>query len=191
MAQFPAAQTDTVKFAMAAFRADSEVRIEDAYKWLFHATRGGEHALRNEEAARAWLEREWTSLGPPEPGEPSVVSLRPDGSVVRMNLRPWKARGGRADDLFAAFVRSARAFRADGNAFEAAWYQLGGRLMAASLGHLNRAEWERLDFEAKAKGFPAWSHSAPYEKARRPAYRVLAGDEAKKLIASLETRTAP
>jgi hypothetical protein len=176
---------NVVPFAEAAFRADPEVRIEDAYKWLFHATRGGEHAVRDEAAVGAWLEREWASLGLPEAGEPLVVGLRPDGALVRLNLRPFKARGGRPDELLSAFLRSARAFQAGGELFEAAWSTLGRRLDARPTGHLDGPAWRRFDAEARAKGFPASHHSAAYSAAHHPAYRVLTGDEARQLAASL------
>jgi hypothetical protein len=173
------------RFAEEALRADPEVRIEDAYKWLFHASRGGEHAIRDAEAARAWLEREWASLGAPEPEEPLVVALRPDGALVRLNLRPYRARGGRPSDILDAFVRSASAFRGDGGGFEAAWGELGRRLEARPFGHLDARAFRALDAEARAKGFPAWHHSPSYQDSKRPAYRVLTGEEARRLAGLL------
>jgi hypothetical protein len=181
----PPAPPGGAGFAEAALRSDPEVRIEDAYKWLYHATRGGEHAIRDETAANAWLEREWASLGPPEPGESLVVPLRADGGLVRLNLRPFRARGGRPEDLLASFLRSARSFRQDRGGFEAAWRDLGRRLAARPSGHLDADAWRVLDAEARAKGFPAWHHSAAYAAARHPAYRVLTGDEARRLAAGL------
>jgi hypothetical protein len=172
-------------FAESALASEPQARIEDAYKWLFHATRGGEHLVRDEEAARSWLEREWESLGPPEAGEPLVVPLRPDGAVVRLNLRPFKARGGSPEALFLAFVRSARSFHATGGEFEAAWDALGARLAEGPLGKIDAAAWQRLDAATRPKGFPAVHHSPEYEAARRPAYRVLTGDEARSLAAAL------
>ena len=179
---------DLVTFALRAFRNDPEVQIEDAYKWLFHALRGGEHALRDEGAARAWLDREWETLSSPRAGESLVVPLRPDGALVRLNLRPFKASGGRKEELLEAFVRSARTFRAESRGFEEAWNELGHRLESAPSGHLDAASWSRLDAEARAKGFPAWHHSAAFDAARRPAYRVLTGDEARRLSASLPAK---
>jgi len=34
-----------IDFALPKWKADKNVRIEDAYKWTFQATRGGEHAV--------------------------------------------------------------------------------------------------------------------------------------------------
>jgi hypothetical protein len=175
-------------FAVGALAADPETRIEDAYKWLFQAANGGEHAVPDQESARAWLEQEWASLGTTAPGEPLEVPLRPDGALVRLNLRPYRDRGGAPEALLAAFLRSARAFEPDPVLFQVWWNALGEELAARPLGPLNRAEWGRLDAAMRAKGYPAVHHSPAYAATRRPAYRVLTKDEAGRLVRSLEGR---
>jgi hypothetical protein len=151
------------------------MEVADAYKWLFHATLGGEHALHDLRAARAWLEREWASIGKPLAGEPEVVRLNPDGSMVRVNLRPHKARGGDPEMLFAVFVASAERFRPDRRRFVAAWSLLGERLRNGPIGRLSFARWREFDRLATSKGYPATHHSASYEFAYAPAYRVVLG----------------
>jgi hypothetical protein len=173
-------------FAVDAFAADSETRIEDAYKWLFQAANGGEHAVPDEESARAWLEKEWASLDAAPSGELLVVPLRPDGAVVRLNLRPYRDLGGRTGALLDAFLRSARAFEPDSGLFRESWGALGERITSQPLGPLNRAEWQRLDAAMRAKGYPAVHHSRTYASTRRPAYRVLTKDEADRLVSRLE-----
>lgn len=175
-------------FATGSFAADPETRIEDAYKWLFQAASGGEHAIPDEDSARRWLEREWGSLGETPPGEPLEVPLRPDGSLVRLNLRPYRDRGGSPGELLQAFLRSARSFEPNDDLFRATWAALGEELSLRPLGPLNREEWTRLDAAMRAKGYPALHHSPAYSAARRPAYRVLTGDEAGKLRRNLEGR---
>ena len=172
-------------FATSSFAADPETRIEEAYKWLFQAANGGEHAIPDEESARRWLESEWKSLGTASPAEPLEVPLRPDGALIRLNLRPFRDRGGIPQDLLHAFLRSARSFEPDPDLFRASWAALGEELSVRPLGPLNRAEWSRLDEAMRAKDYPAVHHSPTYRAARRPAYRVLTGDEASRLIRSL------
>ena len=172
-------------FALDAFAADPETRIEDAYKWLFQAANGGEHAVPDEDSARAWLEREWSSLGPSIRGEPLVVPLLPEGTIVRLNLRPYRDKGGAAGDLLDAFLRSARAFEPDPGLFRESWSAFGERIRSQPLGPLNGLEWQKLDAEMRAKGYPAIHHSRPYASARRPAYRVLTKDEAERLVVRL------
>ena len=172
-------------YFLAHARGDSELRIADAYKWLFHATRGGEHAVENETAVRLWLDREWQTLGPPQPGEPLWTPLTADGRIGRLNLRPYRAQGGDPAALLAAFLAGAEAFAADPARFRRAWNALGRELEQQPVGHLTAAEWHRFDREMRARGYPACHHSPEYETARQPAYRVLTAVEARKLMDGL------
>ena len=175
-----------VDFAFALWRAEPQVRIEDSYKWIYQATRGGEHAVPDEQMARDWLEQEWRTLGEPQADEPLWQPLCPDGAIGRLNLRPFRARGGRIEDLSAAFVASSRNFRNDESSFIAAWNEFGRRLNQRARGSLAWRDWKLLDRKMRMAGYPAIHHSETYDKARRPSYRVITGEEARKLIAGLK-----
>ncbi len=86
-----------IDFALPKWKADRNVRIEDAYKWTFQATRGGEHAVPDTGSARKWMMGEWESLT--EKTEPIWEPLCKGDEIGRLNLRPFKARGGNADWL--------------------------------------------------------------------------------------------
>ena len=172
-------------FFLAQARAEPEVRVADAYKWLVHATRGGEHAVASAFAARQWLDQEWATLGPPQPDEPLWVPLADDGRIGRLNLRPYRAQGGAPEPLLAAFLASAESFDASPSRFRAAWNALGRALKQNSQGYLTYSDWRRLDREMRAQGYPALHHSPEYEQSRQPAYRVLPAAAAQNLIDSL------
>lgn len=181
LACLPSALLD---FVQPIFKADTAVGMKDAYKWLFQATRGGEHAAPSREAAKAWLDKEWTSLGAEVPGEDEWSPLCPDGSIGRMNIRPFKKRGGKTDDLVNGFVQSASDFRSEPADFLAAWNELGKRLRKSKIGRLTHKEWLKLEKEMKAKDYPAVHHSGGYNNLRRPAYRVITLENAQRLIPS-------
>src|SRR5207247_3676866 len=126
--------------------------IEDAYKWLFHATLGGEHAITIEDGPRKWLDDEWQTLGSPRKTEPLLTSLRPDGKIVRLNLRPYKALGGEKDLLLKAFIMSAKEFKPNKTIFEKTWQMLGAKLKHGRIGFLNETDWLRLDKITKRQG---------------------------------------
>ncbi|NCD22567.1 MAG: hypothetical protein EOL90_06480 [Spartobacteria bacterium] len=172
-------------FFLAQARGEPEVRMADAYKWLVHATRGGEHAVENETAVRLWLDREWQTLGPPQPGEALWTSLTADGRIGRLNLRPYRARGGSIEALHAAFLAGAQAFDADPARFRRAWRALGRALEKQSVGHLTAAEWHRFDRKMRGLNYPACHHSPEYEQARAPAYRVLPREQAQRLLQAI------
>ena len=175
-----------IDFALPAWKAEPTMRIEDAYKWTYQATRGGEHAVPDKDSAQRWLDGEWKSLGAPLERERLWEPLCPDGEIGRLNLRPFRFRGGKADDLLDAFLASSRDHTRDESAFAAAWNELGRQLRKKSSGSLNRKAWIRLDAEMRAKGYPAIHHSKSYADAKNPAYRILTSLEMKKLLAKLK-----
>lgn len=175
------AMASLLDFAMPKWKVDQNVRIEDAYKWLYQATRGGEHAAPDREMTKRWLDDEWDSLGTPAKDEPLWEPLCRDGSIGRLNLRVFKARGGTKDTVLDAFLASGREYREVGTNFIDRWVQLGSRLKKRPAGRLTYDEWIRLDAVMAAKNYPAVHHSEPYEHARKPAYRLVTGVEMKKL----------
>ncbi len=178
----PPSAESLAAFARSALAGDPEAGVEDAYKWLFQAARGGEHAAPSEAAARRWLEAEWATLGSPLPGEPLVVPLRPDGAVVRLSLRPFKTAGGDPEALLQAFLSSARGFEPDPGLFVAAWRAFGRGLPRGGADGKDAGTFEELDRASEKAGWPARHHSPGYADARKPAYRVLTGPEAERLV---------
>lgn len=175
--------TALLDFAIPKWKADKNVRIEDAYKWTYQATRGGEHAVPDAESARSWLDGEWQTLGKPAANEPLWEPLCRDGKIGRLNLRSFKAKGGKEDDLLEAFLASSREYKTEQSSFVDAWLELGKRLKKKSAGKLDHRSWTNLDEEMKAKNYPAIHHSKTYEKANHPAYRILTSAQMKKLLA--------
>jgi hypothetical protein len=173
-------------FAMKEWKADRYIEVRDAYKWLFQATRGGEHMAPSEEMARDYLSGEWKTLAKPQPNEKMWQPLCEDGSIGRLNLRPFRADGGGMDDVLSAFLAGSRSFTQSAEDFLAAWQEFGVRLRKKRAGRLNFAAWQKIDEEMKAKNYPAIEHSERYERGRRPAYRVLPDAEMKKLMASVK-----
>jgi len=129
--------------------------------------------VTDDEGPRQWLDGEWPTVGKPMPGEPEIVELRPDGKLIRVNLRPFKARGGSKEGVLKVFVASAKAFKADKKSFILEWNALGLRLKSHGIGRMRFRDWHKLDKETKPLGYPAIDHSEGYEKAYKPAYRVM------------------
>jgi hypothetical protein len=179
-----------IDFAMPIWKTEPAMQMEDAYKWIYQATRGGEHAAPDREMAKQWLDAEWKTLFEPMAHEPIWQPLCEDGSIGRLNLRPYKQRGGNPDDLVDAFVAGAKEFKGTEADFLAAWNGLGNRLKKRAAGSLSHKQWKTLDTAMKAKNYPAIHHSERYNKALIPAYRILPAGEMKKLIEKAKL-TAP
>lgn len=179
--------TALLDFAIPKWKADKHTRIEDAYKYLHQATRGGEHAVPSRDAAKKWLDNEWSSLGAAIEHEPIWEPLCPDGSIGRLNLRPFKETVGKADDLLNAFLQSAREYKTEPSTFLVAWSELGKRLKKKGFDRLTHKEWRHLDGEMKKKKYPAIHHSDQYNKENRPAYRILTLEQLQLVIPDLDT----
>lgn len=171
-------------FALDAVAARPEARIDDLYKFLYQAARGGEHAAPDEAGARAWLAGEWARLPDSRVAgnEPAIESLRHDGALVRLHLRPARALGVTEADVLQAFLASARAVRLDASVFTYAWEALGLRLRQHRKGHLTRAAWQQFETVVRPAGYPAVHHSQPYAAACAPAYRVMRRTDAEALL---------
>lgn len=148
--------------------------LQDCYKLLFQACLGAEHAAPDEPSALARLEEEVAALGD-GPDEPLIEPIDPDGSIVRVHLRPFVARGGDTRALARAFVATAGRTFGTRKDLAWAWTQL-----------VTMAETRRLPFAVHAakafglrlagEGFPTVRHSAVFREEYRPAYRVVARD---------------
>jgi hypothetical protein len=167
------------------WRTEGAVAMADAYKWLYQATQGAEHAVGDEAGVHAWLEREWASLGSPLAGERLFVPLRPDGQVVRLHLRPYRAAGGDSARLLDAFLESARRVHTDRQAFWVVWRELSAMLADESFGLLTHDAWIELDAVAGPQDYPAVHHSKGYRALHSLAYRVLIASEAERLVQAL------
>jgi hypothetical protein len=148
-----------------------QMTVQDVYKLLFQAAMGAEHAVIDVEAARRRLWREWQTLGD-GPEEPLIDPLLPDGSLVRLHLRPYLAAQGDPAALLDAFVRTARESRGSVEALRCYW-RVAERLATAGLLPYAPEALQRFFAAMQAKAFPTVHHSAVYTQVYRPAYRVI------------------
>lgn len=180
----PSALIDHVE---PVWRNEPKMEMRDAYKWIYQATNGGEHAAPGEAAARKWLDPEWDAIGEPREDEKLWEPLCADGSIGRLNLRPFKKNGGTKDAVLEAFLRSAAEYKSDGGDFLSAWNELGKRLKKKDIGKLSHAAWKEFDAEMKAADYPAVHHSETYSNAYEPAYRIITKAELERLRPAFET----
>lgn len=130
-------------------------------------------------------------MGDARAGPAGRAARRP--APARRSGRPpeppaLSGRRGGGDALLAAFLASARSFRPDPALFVEAWRKLGELLSGERHGKVSPAAFDELDRASEGLGWPARHHSRGYAEAHAPAYRVLTGDEAGRLVRSLEGR---
>ncbi|HSD85344.1 MAG TPA: hypothetical protein VLG46_15890, partial [Anaerolineae bacterium] len=119
--------------------------------------------------ARLWSEVE--ALAAAE-DEPLWESIRPDGTLGRLNLRPFKARGGDIRALNAACLKTAEQIWGTKETLRAVWNDFAaacrsGRWPLSWLEVQHLSEW--LD----EQDFPAVHHTQTYRQKYASAYRLV------------------
>jgi len=127
---------------------------------------------------QAFIERlaaEWESLDLTN-SDPLWESIRPDGRLLRLNLRPFKSQGGDLNKLATACLETARRTWGRQAELQQAWegFTAAGRDHPWPGRALDQVE----SFTAwlAANKYPAVHHSERYRSLYRPAYRLVAAD---------------
>jgi len=155
-----------------------DMTVEDLYKFIHQAAFGNKHVLEHGDAHLLLLQ-EWDEITA-DPNEQMTEDLSPDGSVVRLNLRPFKAHGGDPDTLWTVLQRSGDAEYPGEDAFQDWWEEAMGEAKLGTL-PVNPGEMQEY-YDARWKeGLPAVDHSDEYETEYAPSYRVLLRSELKAL----------
>ncbi|MBN1542850.1 hypothetical protein JW992_11945 [candidate division KSB1 bacterium] len=149
-----------------------QAQLQDLYKFIHQAALGNGHALVNGESARRRFDKEWQELGNPIDAEPERVALNPDGVLVRVNLRPYRRRGGDRCALFAAFVETASAYSGSRQKLVEFW-TIAEILCRDGRLPYSLPNMKHFFLKMQEKGFPAQHHSAGYRRTYHPAYRVV------------------
>lgn len=147
------------------------MQIQDLYKLVYQATMGNEHLMTDSAAVHGYLIHELESIQA-SVDEPLIEAISPDGEVVRLNLRPFKARHGDPRALFQAMLQTARTFQKAPERLEQYWHDLE-QMAKSGATAFDAAALQSFFREMRKKGFSAVHHSAVYAEKYAPAYRVL------------------
>jgi hypothetical protein len=149
------------------------MELRDIYKLLYQGVRGPEHLVSSPAVFAERLAAEWESLDLAD-GDPLWESIRPDGSLLRLNLRPFKAQGGDLNKLVTACLETASRFWGTQADLQQAWYSFTASCEDHHWPGIAPKEVEAFTGWLEANGFPAAHHSARYRSLYRPAYRLAA-----------------
>lgn len=120
------------------------------------------------------LAEEWQSLTPSE-ADPLYEAIRPDGSLLRLNLRPYKAAGGSLDELASACLETGqRAWGTQADLLQT-WGEFLALCQAGCWSNLAPADCSSFTTWLQEQGFPPIHHSKRYRSLYQPAYRLVLG----------------
>jgi hypothetical protein len=148
------------------------IQTQDIYKLLHQAALGSDHAVRDEQEAKDWLERELAEMGE-GPDDPLLDPISPDGQILRIHLRPYLRAGRDPENLLRAFIHTANEWQGSPELLKEYADTVAGMMLPVT------SQFSPEDFKAffskmETQGFPAVHHSEVYKRLYRPAYRVVA-----------------
>ncbi len=147
------------------------IQIQDLYKLVYQAAMGNEHLMTDSAMVHAYLIKELESIEASS-AEPLLEEISPDGEVMRLNLRPFKARQGDERALFQAMVQTARTFQKSPERL-AQYLNYLEKMTRSDAIALDASAMKIFCDEMQRKGFPAVHHSSQYAEKYSPAYRVI------------------
>lgn len=147
----------------------------DVYKLFYQGVRGPEHLITDSKSFIERLRGEWDALESVE-DEPLWESIRPDNSLLRLNLRPLKATGGDLDGVAAACLETGRRSWGTQAELRLAWNGFITACREPSWPGLDPEDVEAFTSQLAEKGFPPVHHSERYRNLYQPAYRLIAAD---------------
>jgi len=154
-------------------RLHKNLGIQDVYKLLFQGVMGVAHILKDRQKAWTWLLKEFERVDADEfMEEPLLEDINVDGSIMRVNLRPFKRLGLSLDRLFEVMAVSAETIEPDKKRFVRVWKRFI-RLVKAGQLDFDYVRLIEFDGVVRAEGCPPVRHSRAYAKANKPAYRVV------------------
>jgi len=162
----------------------TEIDILDIYKLLHQAIFGPGHAIKSIKPAREWLEREAEILQPGPPDQPLVENIHPDEQIVRVHLRPYLAAGGSLGRLLEAFVQSSAAVHGNPETM-ADWWNIFYNMTLNGGEFATRFDSRTVALITRSKAaekWPASHHSPLFDRAYRPAYRVVTRKTAESML---------
>lgn len=146
----------------------------DLYKLLYQGVRGPEHLISSQKAFTERLVKEGHELDHAD-GDPLWELIRPNGSLLRLNLRPYKAVGG-LDELVAACLETGGRPWGTLTELQQAWE---GFITTCREGYwpgLALKDVETFTSWLEENEYPPVHHSMRYQNLYRPAYRLVAAD---------------
>ena len=145
----------------------------DVYKLLYQGVLGPEHLVDSMEEFKVRL---WAELDEVQPDENEALwePLRPDGLLGRLNLRPFKARGGDPARLLEACLRTTFQRWGTPEDLKRAWDTFSSLVREGVCPSISPGRIDILTRYLILHNYPSMRHSTMFRRGYAPAYRVVA-----------------
>ena len=160
--------TETKKLLINHYRAYLKLQAEDIFKYLFQSSFGCEHLVSSEEAALAYIKREYESLTE----HPSTLTDKLDGAYTRVHLSALS--GGLTPETLAKLFCLSAKKEPDGKILLEEKIEVARELISDGTLPLDAQDFDKKLASWRAMDYPAVHHSDAFRSEYHPAYRVIA-----------------
>jgi len=143
------------------------------YKLLYQGVLGPAHNIVDEIAFKERVQAESAPLDARQTGR-LFEPVRPDGLLVRVNLRPFKFRNGDLESLVAACLSAGRQEWGELGELKLAWDTFCGFCQEGRWVGFGPNSVSEFSIWLEAREYPAVHHSPAYLSCYQPSYRLIA-----------------
>ena len=147
-----------------------QMQVQDLYKLVYQAGMGNIHLGVDPSILKNYLMSEIEGIEASD-AERLVEEISTDG-LIRVNLRPYKAKGADPEKLFEAMMQTADAYHPEKTKINKYWKVIEEMADHQSL-PFSKSQLDSFFVSMQKKDFPAVHHSEEYSNAYHPAYRVI------------------
>ena len=147
--------------------------LRDIYKLIFQGVMGSEHLISSPQGFINYLAEEFEPLQP-DPSGRLMEPIRPDKTLLRINLRPYKARQLNPDVLIPPLLETARYFKGETSELRISWMEFVHACQQGQFPSFDHDQTHQFTAWLEELDFPAVHHSETYNREYMPAYRLIA-----------------
>jgi hypothetical protein len=149
------------------------MELRDVYKLIYQGVMGSEHLIESVEGFTEYLFSELASV-PADPDERLLEPIRPDDTLVRLNLRPYKSRHLAPDQLIPLLIETSRLYKGTKLELQRTWEVFTQICQERQVVNFDINTLQQFTQRLEELDYPAMHHSETYSNAYQPAYRLIA-----------------
>jgi hypothetical protein len=151
------------------------MKVRDVYKLLYQGILGPEHLIVSESAFAERLVAEYEGLTA-DYDDPLLEAIHPNKTLLRINLKPFKAAEYDLTRLLDACVQTAQRSWGNADKLRLVWEAFADSYDRLKVVVISANEMEEFTTWLASHDYPPVHHSPAYRLAYQPAYRLVAAD---------------
>ncbi len=156
------------------------MELRDVYKLLYQGVMGAEHLVSTPKRFVQSLITEYDHLQPDPTGR-LFEPVRPDQTLLRLNLRVYKSQQEHVDLLVSSFLKAARFASGNRDSLQSAWREFNQYCEQGLITNFDPPAIDYFDAWLVRAAYPPLHHSDTFRQHYQPAYRLIASSSIQQL----------